>query len=873
MVDNWEFLLYIVVMGNTLTPMMQQYKNLKEHYVDNLLFFRLGDFYELFFEDAEIASRELGITLTGRDCGMSKRAPMCGVPHHAATTYIKRLVDRGYSVAICEQISAPVKGKGMFERDVVKVISPGTITDETFLDQTKNNFVAAVFLSSKGKGSVAWCDISTGHFFTTQAEDIGEILDTLAMINPREIISTVEFAKWQRENRTQAEYARANDHYSYAFTTDTAHGNILSYFNIKSAEIFDIPQKSPMINSTGALLEYLQFTQKRTLPNIQKVTVIQPSESMVLDKTARDHLEITHQYRDPSNKYGTLLWVLDDTKTPMGARLLSSMSAQPLRDINRINARLDAVMTLCNGSTHRTDLRMALGKINDIARLCSNIATRAITPRQMQALSTSLEKVIEVKRLLSPFEKGLLRTTRDNIAELPELIELIKTAIVPEPPSKLDDGGYIADGYNTELDELRDAARQGHVWLGRLEQREREETGIRELKIGYNRVVGYYFEIPKKRSNDIPFRFERRGGTISAERFTTPELQELESKTLNVNENVLFVESKLLSDLRDNLLSFISPILTNAEQIAIIDVLCNLASVARANSWVRPTLNDDGILELTNARHPVVEKLLGYTNFIANDCKLQRDKMSIMIITGPNMAGKSTYMRGVALNVLLAHIGSFVPCTTANISITDRIFTRIGASDSMLTGQSTFMVETNEISRVLNSATEKSLVLLDEVGRGTGAQEGRALASALITHITDKIGCMTMFATHFHELTELSTENAKIKNYRAMTSFVDDNVVFLHKIEPGIEMHSFGLEVAKLSGIPKVIIDEARRLFEIDKATQAKLAGKDVGQIVIEKEVYTPHPVISKLQEIDVNHMSPMEALSILGELAKESNS
>ena len=852
--------------------MMAHYVALKKIYQESLLFYRLGDFYELFFDDAKVASKELGLALTGRECGMPERAPMCGVPHHAAMGYIKRLVDKGYSVAICEQLSLPVKGKAMVDRDVVRVITPGTATDEDFLDGARNNFVAAVYMPKKGPGSIAWADVSTGQLHATEVSTQAEYLDTLAMINPREIISTTDFKANKFSQPLPG--VKISDYYDYAFNPLVAHETVLNYFNIKSTQVFDFDSLSPISSSVGALLEYLRFTQKKTMANIKQVQVIKHSDHMVLDKTARDNLEITHQFRDVTTKKGSLLWVLDDTKTSMGARLLSRMVALPLQDTSRINQRLDAIELLVTDSVSCKELRELLSRINDISRLCGKIALRDVLPRDVLGLAKSLEQISELKKVLTKFPRGLLRVAFQELNPLPELFQMIYSAIEDTPPARLDDGGYIKEGFNKELDDLREIKKQGHVWLTRLEAKEREECNIKELRVGYNRIAGYYFEVPKRLSSQVPYRLIRIATTKDTERYYTEELKNLEQKIMGAENQVKALELDILNGIRDELLSYIQTIQKNAEHIAIVDVMSSLATVAIAGKWVRPRVGQDDKLVLKNVRHPVVEKILGANRYIANDCVMQSGLASTMIITGPNMAGKSTYMRSVALVALLAHVGSFVPATSATVPLIDRIFTRIGASDSLFTGQSTFMVECNEISVLLNNATKNSLLLLDEVGRGTGAQEGRALASAIITYITDNIGCMTMFATHFHELTLLAKDYPKIKNYRATAAFNNGSIVFLHKIEPGIEEKSFGIEVAKLAGIPQEVLDNARKLFNLDRANQESLA-KGEGKIVLQEvpvEVPIEHPVISRLQDIDMNLLSPMEAHAVLGSLIKEVN-
>lgn len=802
--------------------MMQRFLDLKEQYPDALLFYRLGDFYEMFFDDAKTASSALGLTLTGRDCGLPERAPMCGVPAHSAATYVKRLIDMGFNVAICEQLTAPQKGKTLVERDVVRVITPGTYTDEGFLDETKNNFLAAVYMrKDKKEGSISWADISTGGFYAihVDAAKADNFFDILAMIGPREIISTTDFVAFQKSKTGTGigmeNIVTARDYYDYAFEEGGARQAILEYFKINSTEVFDIPKDSPIIKSAGALLEYLKHTQKKTLPNITRIGVVHTGEHMTLDKTARDHLELLHQYRDPGNKKGSLLWILDDTKTAGGARKLREMINQPLQDVARIDARLDAVDSLVLNSAAMADIRECLGKIGDLGRLAGRIASREVLPRDMLALARSLANLDELRNLLEAFPSGVLRTACNGIEPLPEVVLKISSAIDEAPPAKLEDGGYIKTGYSDKLDELRGAGDQGKAWISKLEKKEREESALKELKISYNRIIGYFFEIPTRLADRVPYRFTRKGSTANTERYVTDELKQLEETILGAEDRAKLLESNLLSQLRDFLTEYITILQKNAEFVANVDTVCSFASVAIRNNWVRPRINTGGELSLKDLRHPVVEMMIGRDKYIANDCRLGGgDKLpSTMILTGPNMAGKSTYMRSVAVAVLLAHIGSFVPCKSADIPLTDRVFTRIGASDSLLSGQSTFMVEMNEVSSILNNATEASLLLLDEIGRGTGTGDGVALATAILDYITKKIGCKTIFATHFHELTNLGKDNPRIANYKVLVEREDDRIIFLHRVAPGTEQNSFGIDVARLSGIPKTVIDHALKLM------------------------------------------------------------
>jgi len=771
-----------------LTQMMKQYLAIKEEHKDCIVFYRLGDFYEMFFDDADVVHRELGLTLTGRDCGLEKRAPMCGVPAHSYLGYVKKLVDKGFKVAICEQLTAPQKGQ-MVERGVVKIITAGTVTDENCLDGGRNNYVAAVFEGEAGKGSISWCDITTGEFYAVETANCE---DVLGMVGAAEVI-------------------KSDGHFAYAFSQKTALGAIAKYFGIVDTSVFDFGKESPITRSAGALLEYLMLTQKQALANISKIQVLRTPEFMILDKTARENLELTHQFREPTKKYGSLLWVLDETRTSMGARLLARWVNQPLQDINAINARLDAVTEF--SQKRNVKVEQVLSKIFDIHRLVGRIASGDVTPRDCLALGRSLAQVSELKCAMAEFQSELLGSEAGKLSELSEVVDLIGRAIDEDCPAVMTEGGFIRAEYDAKLEELRNAGAQGREWISKLEAKERLECQIKEIKIGYNRIAGYYFEVPLRKSAEVPYRFTRRATTASTERFITQELKEIEEKILGADVKAVELERKIFAEIVEFIKQHLEEILQTAEAVAVIDVLLSLAFVAVANRWVRPKLVTQSEIFLKDARHPVVEKLIGASKFIANDCTFDKTA-STKIITGPNMAGKSTYMRTVALNVLLAHIGSNVPCKSAEIGLVDRIFTRIGASDSMLTGQSTFMVEMNEVSNIVHNASERSLLLLDEIGRGTGTNDGLALATAIILYITDKIGCRTMFATHFHQLTKLEDERDKISNYKVMVSTIDGEIVFLHKVAAGAEQNSFGIDVARLSGLPPEIINKAKELMK-----------------------------------------------------------
>jgi DNA mismatch repair protein MutS len=783
-----------------VTPMMQRYLEIKATYPDCIVFYRLGDFYEMFFEDAKTVSASIGLTLTGRACGLAERAPMCGVPFHSVNIYVKKLVDLGFKIAIVEQLEEP-NGKTLINRDVVRIITSGTVIDDAMLVDDKNNFIAAVYSGANDtKFYVAWADITTGELYVAEFNNLD---DAFAQIQPKEIITNAKIAG----------LLAASDRYEYAFNTRAATETVKKYFSINSASVFDIPDDSRLLNAVGGLLEYLLVTQKNKLSNITKISKISGSKHLILDKTALDNLEIVLSYKE-NKKKGSLLYILDKTKTPMGARLLSSWVASPLRDADAINARADAVEELFINSVFNKDIIEILSGFTDIARFGGKVSNGNVTPRDLVSFTNSLESVKRLKSLVGrKAVSGLLKTTAEALSPLTELKEYLIRAIKPEPPAVMADGGYVNDGFNTELDELRNAGTLGKEWMLKLEAQERKETGIEKLRLAYNRVTGWYFEVPLNLATSVPFRFIRRGSTVSTERFTTAELREIENKIMGAAEKATTLETNIFRECCDVIKSKIDTIKTNAASVAAIDALASLSITAFRNEWVRPALNTNGELTLRDARHPVLEEIIPKGQFIANDARLDNDNTA-MLITGPNMAGKSTYMKTVALNVILAHIGSFVPCASAVIPVTDRVFTRVGASDDMLTGKSTFMVEMNEVSNIIHNATKDSLLLLDEIGRGTGTTDGFALAKSILHYILEKIGAKTMFATHFHKLISVAREYPQIKNYKVLTRKIDGQIVFLHKVIAGEEQNSFGAEVAKLSGIPAEIIENAKQIIK-----------------------------------------------------------
>jgi DNA mismatch repair protein MutS len=782
-----------------LSPAMRKYLEFKATYPDCIVFYRLGDFYEMFFEDAKTVSAAIGLALTGRSCGMDERAPMCGVPHHSANVYIKKLVDLGFKVAIAEQLEE-ANGKTLINRDVVRIITSGTVIDDAMLTDDKNNFITAVYAPENllKEFYIAWCDITTGELYAGQFTNLD---DAFAVINPTEIISNVKLAG-----------IVSNDRYEYAFTPKTSSATVKKYFGINSAAVFDIPDNSPIINAVGGLLEYLLITQKNKLANITKISRIDDGEFLILDKTALENLEIIQSYRE-NKKKGSLLFVLDKTKTPMGARLIANWTAAPLRKMEKIKHRADSIAELVDNSSFAKSLRDILSGFTDIARFGGKVSNGNVNPRDIISFVNSLCLIEKLKGGMSAVKTDLLKQTAAALNPLTELREYLTRAIKPEPPALMTEGGYINDGFNSNLDDLRNAKDLGKEWLLKLETKAKKETGIEKLRLSYNRVVGWYFEVPLSLSKGVPYSYIRKGSTLNTERFTTDELREMESKIMGATDKAIKLESELFNECTKTIKNNIDAIKANANAVAVIDAVCSLANVAQKNEWVRPELNTNGVLELTDARHPVLADIMPENEFVANDCRLDNDNIT-MLITGPNMAGKSTFMKTVALNVILAHIGSFVPCRSALVPVTDRIFTRIGASDDMLTGKSTFMVEMNEVSNIIHNATKHSLLLLDEIGRGTGTTDGFALAKSILQYIIEKIGAKTMFATHFHKLIILGREYEQVKNYKVLTREIDGKIIFLHKVAPGEEQNSFGAEVAKLSGIPNEIIANAKKIIK-----------------------------------------------------------
>lgn len=855
---------------------MQQYLELKEKYNDCLLFFRLGDFYEMFFEDALTASRELEIVLTGRDCGLTERAPMCGVPYHSVNSYINKLIDKGYKVAICEQLEDPALAKGLVERDVIRVITPGTVIEEQMLPDNANNYIMAI-LAGNGVFELAYCDVSTGDFYA--AELMGdksqqELMDELTRIEPREIIAnealfSKEFiAKW-----ISSKFYVEKKEQKY-FDIERGQRGLLKHFKVNSLSGYGLSDNSMSAACAGALLRYLEDTQKNALTHITKIVLQKPRDSMGLDAATRRNLELTAPLRYDGNRKNTLLGVLDKTKTSMGARMLRSWVDQPLQSIEEINARLDAVEALFAGARERGQLKDALDGVYDIERLCSRIAYGTVNARDCDALRKTLAKLPTVREAAFKARGSeALNEIAAKLDPMDDIKQLLDRAIVDEPPLSVKDGGIIREGYDKEVDELRGLSHGGRSALAGIENRERERTGIKGLKVGYNRVFGYYIEVTNSYRELVPLDYQRKQTLANAERFVTPELKELEEKILGAEEKSVQLEYELFCEIRGLLLDCIERLKADSVMIAKLDCFASLAQDAADYDYCRPRMSKSGKIKIVEGRHPIVERSVK-DQFVPNSTELDDKDDRIVILTGPNMAGKSTYMRQVALITLMAHMGSFVPAKQANICLVDRIFTRVGASDSLSTGQSTFMVEMSEMANILNNATSRSLLIIDEIGRGTSTFDGLSIAWAVVEHISDrrKCGAKTLFATHYHELTELEGKLDGVKNYRITVKEIGDDIIFLRRIMRGGADKSFGIQVARLAGLPYSLIERSKEILRQLEDSDINNAAARVKDVVNEQMNLLgstdDKDIISELREIDVNGMTPMEALSKLYELS-----
>ena len=850
-----------------LSPMMKHYLEMKERYPDTILFYRLGDFYEMFFEDAEIVSRELELTLTGKDCGLEKRAPMCGIPHHAANNYIARLIAEGYKVAICEQLSDPKASKGLVQRDVVQIVTPGTVLDSDVLDTKRNNFLMSVY-ASKNAIAVCYSDISTGFIEATElvGEDKFKLLDdVLARVKPSEILCNLSF-KVESESLAAVKlgYVPAFYPQDNLFEYKQAKACVLKQFAVNNLSALGLEDKKELTICVGAVLKYFEDTQKRLISNIKKLSIVQDTRFVHLDILARKNLELV-QSNSLNQKKGSLLWLLDKTNTPMGGRLLKSFIDQPLRDEVAINDRLDAVEELSADLILRTTLADTLSGFTDIERKCSKISAGTITPKECLSLADTLAKLPEIKSVLMGTKSNLLNSAGNRIAILSDIEKVIKDAIDPNAPANLKDGGYILSTYNEELYKLRNAGEYGKQWLAEYEKDQKEKTGIKNLKTGYNRVFGYYIEVTNSGLAMVPDTYIRKQTTTNSERFITPELKEMEYKILNSKEQAIELESRLYGEIKTYLASYIAELAEIASSVAISDCMLSFAAVASERNYVRPQIsNAISHIKIDSGRHPVVEALLEGNDFSPNDTLLDESDNRTMLITGPNMAGKSTYMRQVAIITLMAHMGCFVPAKAAEISIIDRVFTRVGASDDLAFGQSTFMVEMSEVSNIINNATDKSLIILDEVGRGTSTYDGMSIASAIIEYLSSHLHAKTLFSTHYHELTDMEGRVDGVKNYRVMVKEWDGNIVFLHKIARGSANRSFGIEVAKLAGLPEELIARAKQVL-VERENDKPVIG-NVQDMKIDTNANVAE-IVNVLKEMDMDTISPLMAFGTLQNL------
>ncbi|MBE5801225.1 MAG: DNA mismatch repair protein MutS [Clostridiales bacterium] len=852
-----------------LSPMMQHYVETKQKYADCILFYRLGDFYEMFFEDAVLVSKELELTLTGKECGLEERAPMCGVPFHAATAYISRLVENGHKVAICEQMTDPAASKGLVERQVIRIVTPGTVVDPTMLDEKRSSYVMCVAFSGKA-ASLAYADVSTGELTVHLLLDAEKTLrDELVRITPSEIVTN----DVERLNAFLSIDLSRSALPESAFSKRAAESELFSHFGVQNLSSLGMEAKDKRAIAAGALLRYLSETQMNALSHITQLTIYQGEDTMFLDRATRRNLELTQSIRSGERK-GSLLWLLDKTETAMGARLLRTWVESPLINRSRIEARLGSVEALKDDFLRSESLRESLKGVADMERLLGKISYNSLTPRDCLALLKSLRSVEPVKKLLGEFDLIHLNALARTMTPLAELCQLIEDAISPDAPILISDGGVIAAGFSPELDSYRDAMVNGKQWLLNMEAAEREATGIKNLRIQSNRVFGYYIEVTKSNLSMVPLRYTRKQTLATAERFTTPELKEIEEKITHAQQLSLALEQNLFNEVRDAIAHEIGAIQQNAQALKTADALLSLATVARDYGYIKPELNDSGVLTIEEGRHPIVERTVTDTPFVPNDTNLDSDENRMLIITGPNMAGKSTYMRQTALITLMAHIGSFVPAKSANISLCDRIFTRIGASDDLSSGQSTFMVEMSETAGILRNATSKSLVILDEIGRGTSTFDGLAIAWAVVEHLLDqkKVGAKTLFATHYHELSELEGRFQGVKNYCITVLEHGEDVIFLRKIIPGGADKSYGVHVARLAGVPASVVARAHEIqarLEVSEINQESISSN-----ILEKKkkqdrqtdmFHLPQDdLIEELQNLDVLSVTPMDALNIL---------
>lgn len=869
-----------------LSPMMEQYFKIKHDYPDTLLFFRLGDFYEMFFEDAKIASKELELVLTGRDCGQEERAPMCGVPFHAADSYIAKLVGRGYKVAVCEQMEDPAVAKGIVKRDVIRIVTPGTVIESSMLDESKNNYLASIYVSDKNCG-VAFIDVSTGDVHLdsfSEGDTVARIINQLGTFNPSEVLINKYAAAMSSLSSFIKDRLSVNcetlteDKYS----EDICKNSVLSHISENSENYSEFKNNPALTLAFGAALNYLRNVQKTEIENIDDVEFYKEDSYLSLDLTARRNLELTEtQIR--REKKGSLLWVLDHTKTAMGKRLIRSWIEQPLLSYNQIVLRQNAVSELSSNTILLDSEMSLLSEMYDLERIMTRIVYGSANAKELRTLKLTIDKLADIKASLSDVKTRMLGEVYNDIDLLADVNSLIESSITDDPPLTVREGGMIRRGYNAELDSLHDIVENGKGYLTAVEQAEQEKTGIKKLKIGYNRVFGYYIEVSNSFKELVPETYIRKQTLANCERYITQELKELEAKVLGAQERIVRIEFELFSDVRSKIAEQLDRVRATGRAVARLDVLCSFAYVAVNNNYVCPTVDNSDVLDIKNGRHPVVEQMLMGAPFVPNDTYLNCSDSRTAIITGPNMAGKSTYMRQVALIVLMAQIGSFVPAASARIGIVDKIFTRVGASDDLSAGQSTFMLEMTEVADILKNATSKSLIVFDEIGRGTSTFDGMSIARAVLEYTTDKkkIGAKTLFATHYHELTELEDVIDGVKNFNTSVKKRGDDITFLRRIIKGPADGSYGVEVAKLAGVPKTVVENAKKILrtlESEKSVslnEAAIAAVDDDtddEIQLSFSSGGKEQLIETVKNIDVNTLTPIEALTLLYDIQKKAS-
>ena len=859
-----------------LSPLMVQYLEVKKKNKDTLIFFRVGDFYEMFFDDAELVSRELELTLTGKECGLEERAPMCGVPYHSVEGYIAKLVERGYKVAICEQTEDPSQAKGLVRREIVRIVTPGTVMESSMLDESSNNFICTVF-TQKDKTGLSFCDISTGELYATLVEGDGQenkIKDELLKFSPREILIGGDAVKFRTlaafiKDKLSASVSMLDDE---EFSFAEAEKVLLKQFHKSSLEELQLAGSQQTVSALGALMVYLSRTQMNGLERIDHIEIYKENQYLHIDYNTRRNLELTEPMNS-KNKSASLLAVLDKTKTSMGGRMMKSCIEKPLVSMAQIIKRQNGVTELYENVMMRMDLREALVGITDIQRIITRVVYGSANARELRSMCNALKRLPMVKATIQDGQSGIIKSMYSDLDNLEDICKLIDDAIVEEPPLAVKEGGMIKEGYHKELDEIRYDMNHSSSILANIEARERTATGIPKLKIGYNRVFGYYIEVSNSYKNMVPESYIRKQTLTNGERFITQELKELEQRILGAKDRSFSLEYEIFDSIRKTVAKSLARINRTANAVATLDVIASLAEAAFENNYCCPTLTADGVIKLTESRHPVVESISRDIRFVPNDVFLDTDENRVAIVTGPNMAGKSTYMRQVALIVLMAQMGSYVPAKSAEISIVDSIFTRIGASDDLTTGQSTFMVEMNEVAYILKNATKNSLLILDEIGRGTSTFDGMSIAKAVLEYVADKktLGAKTLFATHYHELTVLEDTVKGVKNYNIAAIKRGDDITFLRRIIRGAADESYGVEVAKLAGLPDSVIERAKKILVELENGQPKQKRKVKKQEETPQLTFMPEEtaVEKRLKSIDINTVTPMEAMNILFELVK----